>query len=237
MSRHVVWFSCGAASACVAKLAPPDARIVYCDTMNSEHPDNQRFFNDVQDWVGRPIHRIRSNTYISIDHVFEKTRYMAGIQGARCTVEMKKVPRFEFQRPDDIHYFGLTFDEQLRIRRFKANNPDLNLEWVLEDQIITKQGCYDMVAAAGIALPVMYSLGFKNNNCIGCVKATSAVYWDKVRKHFPVEFAKRAAQSRALGVRLARYKDVRVFLDELPGADDTQEEDIECGPVCLQEAA
>ena len=160
---------------------------------------------------------------------------MAGIKGARCTVEMKKIPRFAYQRADDIHIFGLTADEGKRIERFEANNPELSLRWVLRDAGLTKAGCYEMLKAAGIELPAMYGLGFANNNCIGCVKATSADYWQRVQEHFPQVFARRAAQSRAIGVRLARYKGQRVFLDELPGADGTPEGDIECGPVCMQE--
>lgn len=238
--RHIVWFSCGAASACVAKLAPPHAIVVYCDTMTTEHPDNQRFFDDVQRWIGKPITRIRSRAYASIDEVFERTGYMAGIKGARCTVEMKKVPRFEFQQPDDIHYFGLTFDEQKRIKTFVGNNPDLNLEWLLDNRMITKDMCYEIVTAAGIALPVMYRLGFHNNNCLGCVKATSAKYWAKIRRFFPEVFTRRARQSRAIGVQLVRYKGVRIFLDELPAVidgDEPEEQNIECGPICIQKAA
>jgi hypothetical protein len=55
--RRLVWFSCGAASAVAAKLAVEkyeDAcEVVYCDTMATEHPDNQRFFNDVERWIGQ----------------------------------------------------------------------------------------------------------------------------------------------------------------------------------------
>lgn len=234
--RTLVWFSCGAASACAAKLAPSDSTVVYCDTMSTEHPDNARFLWDVQEWIGREIHFIRSTEYASVDDVFMKTRYMAGIGGARCTVEMKKVPRFEFQQPDDIHIFGLTADEEPRIRRFEGNNPDLNLRWILREHGMTKQACYDMIRAAGIELPAMYALGFKNNNCIGCVKATSADYWQRVRQHFPEHYAKRAAQSRELGVRLVRYKGKRLFLDELPiEAPRGPDPDIECGPICLAE--
>jgi hypothetical protein len=232
-----VWFSCGAASACAAKIASEHdfVRVVYCDTLAEEHPDNMRFLRDVEKWIGQPIEIIRSDKYTSVSDVFEKTRYMSGIKGARCTVEMKKVPRFAYQQPDDLHVFGLTADEGKRRDKFVANNPELRLWWVLRDHGLAKDDCYEMLRAAGIALPVMYSLGFKNNNCIGCVKATSAVYWDRVRRNFPKDFARRAAQSRAIGVRLARYKGVRVFLDELPGADTAPEEDIECGPICLTE--
>ena len=238
MSRTVVWFSCGAASACAAALATAnckDVHVVYCDTLAEEHPDNQRFLEDVERWIERPIEIIRSDKYASVSDVFEKTRYMSGIKGARCTVEMKKVPRFAYQQPDDLHVFGLTADEGRRIANFEGNNPDLNLYWVLREGGLTKADCYTMLKNAGIALPVMYSLGFKNNNCIGCVKATSAKYWANVRRHFPIIFALRAEQSRLLGVRLVRYKGVRMFLDELPLniEDLTPEEDIECGPICL----
>ena len=240
MSRILVWFSCGAASACAAKLAIEEyghngVHVVYCDTMESEHPDNARFFEDVQRWIEHPIEKIRSTKYANIDEVFERERYMSGIKGARCTVEMKKVPRFEFQQPDDIHIFGLCSDEVPRIERFKKNNPELLLEWNLYDQQVTKNKCYRWLERAGIALPVLYSLGFKNNNCIGCVKATSPKYWDLVRKYFPEVFAKRARQSREIGVRLVRYHGERIFLDELPEkiTDLRAQEDIECGPICL----
>lgn len=235
MSRTVVWFSCGAASACAAKLAPADAHVVYCDTLAGEHPGNVDFLHAVEAWIGRPIEIIGSKRFLSIDDVFERTRYMAGIKGARCTVEMKKVPRFAYQRPDDVHVFGLTADEGKRIAVFEKNNPELDLRWILRDSGVTKEDCYALVKGAGIPLPPMYGLGFKNNNCLGCVKATSAKYWDNTRHLFPEVFARRAAQSRELGVRLARYKGVRVFLDELPevNEDKTPEEDIECGPVCL----
>lgn len=242
MSRTVVWFSCGAASACAAALAVAhckehgrEVHVVYCDTLAEEHPDNMRFLQDVERWIGQPIEIIRSAKYASISDVFEQTRYMSGIKGARCTVEMKKIPRFAYQQPDDMHVFGLTADEGKRIANFEGNNPDLNLYWVLREWGLTKADCYTMLENAGIELPVMYSLGFKNNNCIGCVKATSAKYWANVRRHFPIIFALRAEQSRRLKVRLVRYKGVRMFLDELPLniEDLTPEEDIECGPICL----
>lgn len=240
MSRVVVWFSCGAASATAAWLAldiygAERTRAVYCDTLASEHEDNRRFLREVQQWLGVPIEIIHSEDYASVDDVFERTRYMSGIAGARCTVEMKKVPRFKYQQPDDIHVFGLTADEEGRIADFEANNPELSLAWVLRDRGYKKADCYAALKAAGIALPVMYGLGFDHNNCIGCVKATSPVYWDLTRRHFPEAFAKRARQSRDIGARLVRYHGERIFLDELPAriTDKRAQEDIECGPICI----
>lgn len=239
MSRVLVWFSCGAPSAVAASLAVKKygarVSVVYCDTLASEHKDNIRFFCEVEKWLGVDLTIISSKKYASVDEVFEQTGYMAGIYGARCTTEMKKEPRRAFQLPDDIHVFGLAADEKKRIINFEGNNPELTLEWVLRDAGLTTDDCHRIIKEAGIALPVMYSLGFKNNNCIGCVKATSAVYWDRVRRHFPEVYARRAKQSRALGVRLVRYHGERMFLDELPAAitDKRKEENIECGPVCV----
>lgn len=233
--RTLSWFSCGAASAVASKLAVEKYRdttvVVYCDTMRSEHPDNARFFREVQDWLGVQIQTIASEKYESVDEVFERTGYMAGIYGARCTTEMKKLPRFAFQEPDDIHVFGFTADETKRIVNFEANNPELRLDWVLRHT--TKDMALGTLVKAGIQLPKMYGLGYKNNNCLGCVKATSARYWNQIRRDFPEVFERRSQQSRQLGVRLTRVRGKRVFLDELP--EDYlagRMENISCGPEC-----
>lgn len=236
--RHIAWFSCGAASAVAAKLTvekyPCDSQVVYCDTSKSEHPDNMRFLSDIEIWINKRVTTIKSEQYDSIDEVFERSRYMSGIAGARCTIEMKKYPRFLFQSDTDVHVFGFTADESNRISRFKLNNPDLNLESVLLDADVTKKRCLEMITEAGIKLPAMYGLGYKNNNCIGCVKASSAAYWSKIRTDFPEVFERRAKLSREIGCRLTRYKGQRIFLDELPVGyyGNHRMENISCGPDC-----
>ncbi len=145
---------------------------------------------------------------------------------------MKKLPRIAWQEETDTHVFGFTSDEAARAADHDERNPEMHAEHVLIDAGISKAECYGRLAAARIDLPRMYALGFEHNNCLGCVKATSPGYWNRTRRLFPEVFARRAAQSRALGVKLARVDNVRVFLDVLPpdigGADD----DVECGPVC-----
>lgn len=235
--RRVVWFSCGAASAVAAKIAVSqhsNVEVIYCDVIADEHPDNERFFKDVEEWIGQSVKRIKSDKYSSVNDVFAARKYMAGIHGAPCTVEMKKVPRFKYQNADDIHIFGFTSDEQTRIDRFLHNNPELNAEWVLADAEITKEDCYRIISDAGIEIPEMYRLGYNNNNCLGCVKATSAKYWNMVRRDFPDVFKLRAKQSREYGAKLTRVRGERVFLDELPEDYLPSEplEDISCGPDC-----
>lgn len=91
-----------------------------------------------------------------------------------------------------------------------------------------------MVEAAGIIIPMMYRLEFQNNNCIGCVKATSPVYWNRVRRFFPDVFEARAKLSREIGCRLVRVKGVRIFLDELDPLDGDRdiEPPIDCSLAC-----
>lgn len=239
-ARVIVWFSCGAASAVAAKLTIEDnpnrdVLIVCCDTRPSEHQDNYRFCNDCEAWWGRKIVFINNPKYKTVDEVFDRERYMSGIRGARCTTELKKIPRLQFANPEDIHVFGFTFDERKRVREFRMRNPELILKWTLVDHCYTKQDCYEELHRAGIELPAMYRLGFDNNNCPGCVKASSPWYWDMVRTHFPIVFNRRCEQSRKLGVRLVKIEDVRIFLDELPKGPfkkGNKKENLSCGPEC-----
>ena len=94
--------------------------------------------------------------------------------------------------------------------------------------------CADMLRGAGIALPRIYSWGFPNANCIGCVKATSPTYWNLVREVSPEVFRQRAEQSRRLGARLVRVKNQRIFLDELPPSAKGRRLNSmpECGLFC-----
>lgn len=212
--------------------------VVNCDTRSSEHSDNYRFSTECEKWFGKQITYIRNEDYATVDDVFDSTRYMSGVAGARCTTELKKIPRLKFAAPDDIHVFGFTSNERSRIANFKQRNPELLLKFVLDDLRITKAECYYRIEQAGIALPAMYKLGFDNNNCPGCVKAQSPWYWSMTKTHFPEVFKRRCDQSRALGVKLVKLGcGTRIFLDELPNtpyAKDGNPENLSCGPECGQ---
>lgn len=215
MSRLLGWFSCGAASAVAVKLT--GALPVYCET-GAEHPDNTRFLADCERWFGQQVTRLRSDKYADTWDVWDKRRWLAGPEGALCTIELKVIPRLAFQHPHDAHVFGYTADaaDLARAARLKANYPELDVRLPLIEQGLTKAACLAMVERAGIALPPMYAMGFHNNNCIPCVKATSPAYWALVRQWFPAEFARMARLSRDLDVRLCRIAGERAFIDEIP---------------------
>lgn len=214
-----------------------EIRIVRC-VVNNEHPDNDRFHEDVERWIGRAIERRASTEFADCWEVWEKRRYISGIHGAPCTAEMKKAVRWVLEREwcPDYQAFGFSIDEAKRARQFEQNNPEVRLLRPLEDAGITKPMCAQLIEGAGIKPAAMYKLGFKNNNCRCCVKATSIVYWARSRHYFPAEFARISELSRRLGCRLTRLKGRRIFLDEMPLGIDWQKSDrskaVECGVLC-----
>jgi len=226
--RIVSWFSAGAASAVATRLViadhhyGPEVVPAYCET-HAEHRDNERFIADCEQWFGRNVTRISSDEYADTWDVWERRRYLAGINGAPCTVELKIKPRLQFQRPNDIHVFGYTADaaDAARADRLRANYPELTIITPLIERGLTKQACLAMVAGAGIQPPVLYALGFSNNNCLPCVKATSPAYWALVREHFPEVFSRMAVLSREIGARLCRLNGERAFIDEIPANHPT----------------
>lgn len=242
--KIVCWFSCGAASAVAAKIFldkysdKHEIRIVRI-FIKEEHEDNARFAKECEVWYGQPIETITSEKFDSCQNVWEARRYMSGVKGAPCTTAMKSDVRRQYQADwhPDMQVFGFTAEEKNRADRFRANNPEVGLVVPLITEGFSKNDCFNVLSTAGIALPKMYDLGFRNNNCIGCVKSTSVVYWQKVRKYFPQIFAERCELSRKLGVRLIRVKGVRVFLDELPlePSDEPMESDIDCSILCITE--
>lgn len=213
--RLLGWFSCGVASAVAVKLT--GAEPVYCET-GTEHPDNARFLADCERWFGKSVTRLRSEKYADTWDVWDKRRWLAGPEGALCTIELKVIPRLAFQHPHDAHVFGYTADklDAARAVRLRENYPELDIRTPLIDLGLTKASCLAIVERAGISLPPMYAMGFHNNNCIPCVKATSPAYWALVRQKFPAEFGRMARLSRDLDVRLCRIAGKRAFIDEIP---------------------
>lgn len=237
--RKIAWFSCGASSAVAAKLAVRDydAEVIYCDTMSSEHPDNQRFFNDCQEWFGKKIRVIRSTQFKDVNDVIQKKKYMSGVMGAPCTSELKKLPRELFQLPTDTHIFGYTREEQKRADDFESRNPSLNVEWILIDYGIDNLTCKIILDGAGIKLPAMYSMGYEHNNCLGCVKSSSGQYWNKIRVDFPEVFKTRVLQSKLTGAKLVSNNGHRYSLELLDPEWKEPQDNIDCGPVCVSPLA
>jgi len=220
-----IWFSCGAASAVAAyltnkKYGKTHKILIVNNPVKEEHKDNLRFLKDVEKWIGIPIIEAKSREYpsASIVDVFNKRKYISGTKGAPCTMILKKQARYEFELENDIdwHVLGFTIDEKARHEKFIKFERE-NVLPVLIDEKLTKVDCFRILEAAGIKLPKIYSLGYPNANCIGCVKSSSPAYWNLVRKTFPDVFKQRAEQSHRIGTKLVKvhvkFLDSSVLID------------------------
>jgi hypothetical protein len=230
--RTVCWFSCGAASAVATKIALAEREselIIAYTEVKEEHSDNKRFLADCEEWFGQKIEILGNDFYDrSIYRVFEKN-YIRTPKGAPCTRALKKQIRERFEKPTDRQVFGYTAEEQARLDRFVDANADVNIWTPLIEKGLGKEDCLAMLKNAGIELPVMYKLGYHNNNCIGCVKGGMG-YWNKIKVDFPEHFDRMA--------KLERFKKQTIFkdryLDELKPTDGNypQEPNIECSIFC-----
>jgi len=241
--KIAVWFSCGAASAVAAKLIIDyygySNTIYICNNpILEEGEDNQRFLEDVSDWLKHPIEKIRSTKYPrgSVKEVWADRKYMSGIHGAPCTLELKKRPRQEWEAKYNPNWtvLGFTAEEQARADRFKMTERD-SLLTPLIDLGITKQDCFDIINKAGIRLPDLYRNGHPNANCLGCVKVNSPTYWNWLRVTYPEVFNDRLKQSKEIGAKLVRVKGQYIPLEDLdPKAKGRKMKsyNVDCGIFC-----
>ena len=241
----IAWFSCGATSAVACKFALSmynDVRIVYIET-GSGHPDNGRFINDCERWFGHRIETIKSADYINVEDVLLRRKYINGAHGAACTMLLKKQVRYKFEdevKDWDGQVWGFDFCQREinRAIRFRQQNPRTKPLFPLIERMITKQDALGMLQRAGIEIPLMYRLGYNNNNCIGCVKGGIG-YWNKIRHDFPKVFQRMAEIERKIGATCLKDERGHIWLDELDPkrGDPVQAITPDCSLFCAVEFA
>jgi hypothetical protein len=236
--RVISWFSCGAASAFATYLAKDkyknnSFKAVYC-RVAEEHNDNLRFLSDFESACDLSVEIIgdAANDY-SIYNIFEKRKFIKGPTGAPCTMILKKEVRKKYQLPNDIQVFGYTSDEGSRVDRFIDSNNEVKTDFILYEQGYSKKDCLEFVRDLKIEIPVMYKLGYQNNNCVGCVKGGMG-YWNKIRVDFPDAFKRMAELERKIGHAVNKDKAGPVYLDVLASDRGRFKDDSpgDCGFTC-----
>lgn len=203
----------------------PREKVIACITLEDEHPDNTRIAKQYEEYFFNKF-GVRM-TYItneefkgesghgSVTEVIKKVKYMSGVRGAPCTARLKKEVRKDFERPDDTHVFGFHADEAHRPDQVLDAEPELDLLCPLIDMGFNKQNALDYVGQLGLGIPIMYQLGYNNNNCLGCVKAAGAGYWNKIRKDFPEVFWTRSRQEKLTGAKMIKVS-ANKLMNEYP---------------------
>ena len=205
MNKDIIaWWSGGITSAVACKKAidifgKERVRVIMIDTEN-EHPDTYRFKKDCEDWYDLPIEIITGigEKYGNIFDVWRKHKSLNTATGAICSTNLKRLVRekWEKENPNYTHQvFGFEFDKKEfnRALSLKLNHPKSNSIYPLLMMGYDKEDCIKMVESSGIEIPVMYQMGFRNNNCFntGCVQG-GVGYWQKMKKDFPDKFDKMA---------------------------------------------
>lgn len=239
--KIISWWSAGVTSAVACKLAidafgKDNVEIIYFQ-IDSAHPDNKRFRRECEDWYGKEIKVERSPDYKDQFDVIASTRYVNGPAGARCTLELKKKVRYRVEKEIDYDYqvFGFEYSKKEinRALRFLEQYPYAKPVFPLIEKMMDKPSCLHFLEAQGIKRPVMYELGYPNNNCIGCVKG-GAGYWNKIRVDFPEYFEKMANLEEEIGATCLKDKNGKIPLKTLDPNRGHKQKIImpDCGSFC-----
>ncbi len=233
----IVWLSAGISSFIAGYLVKDTVdEWIYID-VKDQHPDSMRFVLDCEKILGKKITILRSSKYEDVEDVCRKVRMLNTPHGAPCTGLLKKQVRKEFERQfmereghmNLTYVWGFDYSERKRAENMAINFPEFHHEYPLIDRGLTKEDSHGLAMTLGLKRPLMYDLGFPNNNCVGCIKA-GMYTWNLVRKHFPEVFEKRAKLERDLGHSCING----IFLDELdPNAGRPNEVTPECSMFCF----
>lgn len=230
----VSWFSAGASSAVATYYALkkyPYLKIIYID-IEDQHSDSIRFVKDCEKFYNKEIVILKSK-YKSVDNVIRQFKYVNGPQGARCTMMLKKRVRQEWEMSNKPTHYVWGFDasprEKNRADRVRETMRKFEHIFPLIENKISKENVHGIVASWGIKRPVMYDLGYPNNNCVGCVKGGKG-YWNKIRVDFPQVFKERAELERVVGASCIKG----CYLDELEHNKGHKQKVVlpDCGHFC-----
>lgn len=233
----VCWISAGVSSFVAGYLARDTVdEYIYIDIAD-QHPDSMRFIHDCEKVLGKEIKITSSTKYSRVGDVCRAFRFVNSANGAKCTEVLKKRVRKEWEyehRECSLTYvWGMDLNEKNRADRLYDTMSYAKHEFPLIEHNLTKADAHAICAQLGIKRPVMYDMGYSNNNCIGCVKG-GAGYWNKIRVDFPEVFADRAKMEREIGHTILHNENGPIFLDELdPNAGRMNEEIMEdCSIFC-----
>lgn len=237
VSMNVVWLSAGISSFIAGWLERSGVdEWIYIDVAD-QHPDSMRFIKDCEKLIDKEVKILRSDKYKDVEDVCRKTHMVNSIHGAACTGMLKKAVRKKLENEQyakgikDLTYiWGMDANERKRADGIIKNFPEFQHRFPLIERYLSKDDCHALAAELGLKRPLMYDLGYSNNNCVGCVKG-GMWYWNKIRKDFPEVFEKRAKMERDLGHSCING----IYLDELDPKAGRKSQELhgDCSLMCF----
>lgn len=228
----VSWFSAGVSSFIAAYIEKDNIDEIIYIHIDDQHEDSMRFLKDCEKALGKEIEILQS-PYKNVNNVIKQFRFTNSPYGAKCTEILKKRVRKEWEyehKDEDLTYiWGYDIEERHRAERLLESMPQFKHKFPLIDRGFKKEDCHGILRELGIKRPMMYELGYRNNNCIGCVKGGMG-YWNRIRVDFPEVFKARAELEREVGGSCIKG----IYLDELEPDRGRLEEKVmeECNIIC-----
>lgn len=166
----------------------------------------------------------------------------SAVRGAPCSRILKRELLGAISEHGDVNVIGFTREESDRFDDLRDHFPGIIYEAPLIERDLSHDDCLAICSDAGLLLPLMYRMGYGNANCIGCPKGGQA-YWQKIRKDFPLRFAKILSIQEEIGpgayflrFRSGPRKGERMGLKDLPAGDGNManEPSFSCSFFCDQ---
>ena len=235
---NICWISGGVSSLMAGVLHGNVDKWIYID-IEDQHTDTIRFINDFESEYNVKVIKLKP-LYKNVENCI---KIFGGFRNAHtgfapCTNWLKKRVRKEFELQNsnlEITYiWGFDSKEIKRAERIIESNQHVNHVFPLIENGISKEECHGIFNKMfNFRRPIMYDMGYPNNNCIGCIKGGMG-YWNRIRVDFPEVFEKRAKLERKLGYSILKDRKGNIFLDELEPHRGNMDMEIfpDCGIMC-----
>ena len=181
---HVVFFSGGMSSYCLAKrvverYGAGNVRLLFTDTL-IEDEDLYRFLGEASESLGAELVHVKEGR--TPWEVFRDVRMLGNSRVDPCSRVLKREPaqrwiKDNYPDPESVLlWIGMNWDEEHRLVRSKKYWEPYEVgSLLLEDPLLDQKTMMDVLRGDGIEPPRLYDLGFPHNNCGGgCIKAGHA---------------------------------------------------------------
>lgn len=201
--KHIVLFSGGAASSCIACLVAQEHKdtILLHTPTYSEHPDADRFRKQVANYIGLPI-TIQADGR-DIWQLIDDENCLPSNWIPFCTriLKQEQTKKFIQNLNDDfILYYGYGVDEWRRVQKQSVRFEQIGwkAQYPLFERKISDLQVKDTIKNVWrICLPEPYKY-LEHNNCIPCWKGGKG-HFQRVAKYYPEYFLKAIEKEKQIG--------------------------------------
>ena len=241
--KHICLFSGGAGSAymsyLVAKEHPNDTILLY-NNPKAEHPDAERFRNQVAKYIGLPITEVSDGR--DLWELIDDNHCLPSAFIPFCSRILKQEPTEEYYKAMDedyIIYIGYGHEEGRRIQKQTARieHEHRKVKYPLFEANLTNEQVKNIIKNEWkICLPEPYKY-LKHNNCIPCFKG-GVSHFKRVWRYYPEYFQKAIEKEKQIGNTVFKEQSLEEYAKDWQkeledNVDLFDEEELDQGIPCM----